>query len=332
VTLAPTAAPSIPASTLVPAGTWASIATTGASPAAREDHTMTVADDGTVWVFGGRDGAAVFGDLWALDLAAGGWQAHSPAGDAPASRFGHEAVWVPGRGLVVFAGQAAPDKFFNDLWLYDPAADRWTLLPASGSVPVARYGTCAGVGPDGRLWISHGFTEDGVRFADTHAYDFATATWSDQAPSSAGPIERCLHTCWWRSDGTFALYGGQTTGVAALGDLWTLTPGAGGAATNSWQEVGGDHPPARNLPAVARHGQATIIIGGRGTERTALADAWQVPDATAVFSPLDIVAGPGPGARWGASLIDDPTGDGLFLFGGTNGDHAFGDVWALGWQ
>ena len=89
----------------------------------------------------------------------------------PAARFGHEAAWVEDVGLVVFAGQAGA-TFFNDLWAYDPDADAWTELPGSGDVPVSRYGTCAAVGPDGRLWISHGFTSDGVRFSDTRAYDF----------------------------------------------------------------------------------------------------------------------------------------------------------------
>ena len=47
---------------------------------------------------------------------------------------------------------------------------------------MARYGTCAAVAPDGRLWISHGFTADGVRFSDTRAYDFATGAWTDETP------------------------------------------------------------------------------------------------------------------------------------------------------
>jgi hypothetical protein len=329
-TAAPTVAPSPAPATLVPAGSWARVVSAGASPAAREDHTLTVAEDGTAYLFGGRDGATVFGDLWELDLASAAWRERTPSGHAPPGRFGHEAVWLPGRGLVVFAGQAGPDRFFADLWLYDPGTDAWTLLPASGSVPVARYGTCAGLGPDGRLWISHGFTEEGVRFADTHAYDFTTGSWSDESPLTNGPIQRCLHTCWWRSDGTFALYGGQTTGVPALGDLWTLTPGSG-AGTNTWTEVGGDRPPPRNLPAVARHGQSTIILGGRGTEKTALADGWQLPDATGVFSPLAISGDVAPSARWGGALIDDPTRDGLVLFGGTDGVTADGDLWTLAW-
>src|SRR5918999_227121 len=128
-----------------------------AGPPAREDHTWTVAgDERTALLFGGRNGATVFGDLWSYDLDADEWAELSPP-PGPAARFGHEAAWVDGIGLVVFAGQAGP-SFFNDLWAYDPDDDAWTELPGGGDVPVSRYGTCAAIGRDGRLWISHGFT------------------------------------------------------------------------------------------------------------------------------------------------------------------------------
>src|SRR5712671_6722162 len=86
---APTGGPSLPPATLVPTGSWAQVVATGQSPAAREDHTLTVTDDGTAYVFGGRDGPTVFGDLWQLDLATGGWRQRSPAGETPPARFGH---------------------------------------------------------------------------------------------------------------------------------------------------------------------------------------------------------------------------------------------------
>ena len=105
------------------------------------------------------------------DLATDSWRQVETVG--PPARFGHNAAWVDNVGLVVFAGQS-PTTFYNDLWAYDPAADRWRELPAGGDAPVARYGSCAAIGPDGRLWISHGFTSEGSRFADTRAYDFTT--------------------------------------------------------------------------------------------------------------------------------------------------------------
>ena len=175
------------------------------------------------YLFGGRDGSTVYDDIWAFDLASDTWRELDPEGRGPAARFGHEAVWVDGVGLVVWAGQAGPTAFFDDLWAYDPAANDWSRLPNDGARPVARYGSCSSVGEDGRLWISHGFTEDGVRFSDTRAYDFDAGRWTDETPDGTQPVVRCLHACWLTADGRFALYAGQTTGVRALGDLWALS-------------------------------------------------------------------------------------------------------------
>ena len=163
----------------------------GDGPEAREDHTWTLDPSSrTGYLFGGRDGSTVYDDIWAFDLASDTWREVDPDGRGPAARFGHEAVWVDGVGLVVWAGQAGPTAFFDDLWAYDPAANDWARLPNDGARPVARYGSCSAVGADGRLWISHGFTEDGVRFSDTRAYDFDAGRWSDETPDGAQPVVR----------------------------------------------------------------------------------------------------------------------------------------------
>ena len=290
-------------------------------PAAREDHTWTLDDAGEVaYLFGGRDGTTVFGDTWAFDLADEGWTRLEPAA-APPARFGHEAVWVEGIGLVVFAGQADPLTFFADLWAYDPAADEWSQLPATGAAPVARYGSCAAIGPGGRLWISHGFTQEQSRFSDTRAYDFASGTWTDETPAGSRPVERCLHGCWWTDAGELALYAGQTTGVTALDDRWVLRDGA-------WSRVEGALPPPRNLYARARLGSGTVVFGGLGLEETYLDDLWLLPDDDAGALALDPAGGPPPG-RAGAELIIDATRSRGLLFGGRGGDGALDDLWIL---
>lgn len=310
---------------------WARQRSEFAPPSAREDHTWTVAADGhDAWLFGGRDGGTVYDDLWAFSLGGNAWRRIPVSGEAPAARFGHEAAWVSGLGLVVFGGQAG-STFFDDLWLFQPdpggASGSWRLLPPGGGAPTARYGSCSGMGPDGRFWISHGFTSDGVRFADTLAYDVDAESWSDQAPATERPMERCLHACWWTSDGRLALYGGQTTAVAALGDLWFLTPGVGGASTNSWSEAPGQAPAARHLPAVARRGDATFVFGGRGTDRAPVGETWLAVDGAPGFERFE-TAGTEPAARSGATLIHDRLGDRLLLFGGL-GSEAFDDLWGL---
>ena len=296
----------------------------GVSP--REDHTWTLTADGaTAYLFGGRrsDGTAL-DDLWAYDLASGTWEEVAAAG--PSARFGHNAAWVDGVGLVVFAGQASAD-FFNDLWAYDPAADAWHPLPASGDLPVTRYGSCAAVGPDGRLWISHGFTADGQRFADTRAYDFSTGTWTDETPPDQVPIARCLHACWWTDEGALTLYAGQTTGVTALGDRWRLTLGPR-QGTHAWQELAAEGAPAaRNLYASARVADGTLVFGGQGLDGGFLADTWLLADdgTARQLSP----AGSAPPGRSGGELIADATGGRVLLFGGRDADGAMADLWEL---
>ena len=296
---------------------WTSISSVG--PRAREDHTWTVIGDGTTaLLFGGRDGGTVYGDLWAFSLLDDSWT-EVPFVGGPAARFGHEAVWVEGIGLVVFAGQNGPN-FFNDLWAYDPATATWRQLPSTGAVPVPRYGTCAAVGPDGRLWISHGFTADGRRFSDTRAYDFASGAWTDETPADgARPVERCLHACWWTEDGALALFGGQTTGVTALDDRWLLQDG-------TWSEVDRTTPPARNLYAAVRVADATFAFGGQAPDGSYLDDFWRLGDDD--FDALELThGGDGPPALAGAAMVYDfYAGRGL-LFGGRGDDGALADTW-----
>ncbi len=190
-------------------------------PDAREDHTWTVDGDGRfAYLFGGRDGGTYFGDLWRYDLESDVWKRLSPRGKRPEPRFGHSAVWVDGHGVIVFAGQRGPD-FFDELWAYDPAANKWRKLPGKGAVPKRRYGSCMVVGPEGRLWISHGFTFAG-RFDDTRAYNLKTERWASIAPDGRRPGERCLHDCFTSAAGELVLYGGQDNDAPALDDLWVM--------------------------------------------------------------------------------------------------------------
>jgi hypothetical protein len=296
-------------------------------PGPRSDHTWTVDPDVAVaYLFGGRpdEGSAALADLWAYDLATDTW---SQLAGRPPARFGHNAAWVPGVGLVVFAGQAG-STFYNDLWAYDPEGGTWSQLAAGGAVPPARYGSCAALGPDGRLWISHGFTREGGRFSDTRAYDFATASWVEETPVGDLPIVRCLHGCWWTATDRLALFAGQTDGVPAIGDRWELTVGPR-PGTNVWAEItpasGG--PAARNLYAATRWEDGSLVFGGQGADRGYLADTWLLTDDGGQSSVLAGVAGPSP--RSGAELVADPERGRILLFGGTIGGTTYADLWEL---
>jgi N-acetylneuraminic acid mutarotase len=290
-------------------------------PAAREDHTWTVDGDGRfAYLFGGRDGGQAFDDLWRFDLASDTWQKLAPRGPRPAARFGHNAVWTTDVGLVVFAGQRGAD-FFGDLWAYDPTTERWDELPANGAAPKARYGSCMINGPDGRLWISHGFTFAG-RFDDTRAYDLATQRWSSIAPDGRRPGERCLHDCFTSATGELVLYGGQDNATASLGDLWVTR------SDGTWQRRDDPRSGARRLYAVAEAGPEAWVFGGLGADNDALGDLWRIDRETLEFERVS-VSGTVPSARYGATLISDAARGRLLLFGG-QGQRARADVWQLG--
>jgi N-acetylneuraminic acid mutarotase len=289
-------------------------------PAAREDHTWTVDADGRyAYLFGGRDGGNEFDDLWRYDLASDSWERLSPRGNGPQARFGHSAVWVDGRGLIVFAGQQGTD-FFGDLWQFDPERGSWRQLPADGAAPRARYGSCMVVGRDGRLWISHGFTFAG-RFDDTRAYNLKSTRWTSIAPDGRRPGERCLHDCFTTASGELVLYGGQDNSQRALGDLWATR------RDGSWRKLANPRLQARRLYAVTEAGDYAYIFGGAGRDDGAFDDLWRV-DRRTLESRRVRIDGSGPAARYAATLVSDPIRGRLLLFGGRDAS-ARDDVWEL---
>ncbi len=324
VTAVPSAPPSASGLQQQPSGparlSWRNLRAAG--PSAREDHTWTVGAGGrAAYLFGGRAGGRALDDLWRFDLQRDRWQRVTVKGERPQARFGHTATWFDRLGLVVWSGQAG-SGFFNDLWAFDPSSERWRRLPAAGAVPEPRYGSCAAVGPDGRLWISHGFTDKG-RFGDTRAYDFAAGTWRDETPTGTVPVIRCLHDCLWSPDRRFVLYGGQTNGVAALGDLWSYRPSA-----RTWTEERKPEPAPRQLYALAAVGDRALIFGGQGLGGEDLRDLWLL-DLNGLTWTRATPGGAAPVGRAGATLIADDGRARLLLFGGRTSDGELADVWQL---
>ncbi|CAN5818654.1 hypothetical protein BH24CHL5_BH24CHL5_09450 [soil metagenome] len=319
---APSASPQpTPEPSVATFGAWRERTDVAAGPSPREDHSWTVdADGAAAYLFGGR-GDSDSNELWRFDLTSDTWAIVQPNSPGPSPRFGHTATWVPGIGLVIWSGQSGSD-FFADIWAYDPSANAWRELPSLGAPPAARYGSCAALGPDGRLWISHGFTDAG-RFSDTRAYDFASGQWADVTPTGRVPVERCLQDCFWSASGQFVLYGGQTTGVPALGDIWALAPDSG-----EWIKGPDTDAPARQLYALADVAGGALVFGGGSLERNYLNDAWRIDATTLELSQVEQIE-PLPSPRAGATLITDAGRGRLLLFGGVNDGGVLADLWEL---
>jgi hypothetical protein len=177
------------------------------------------------------------------------------------------------------------------------------------------------VGPDGRLWISHGFTDAG-RFDDTRAYNLKQRKWAVITPDGRKPGERCLHECFTSMAGELVLYGGQNDGSFALGDLWSM----GGERT--WDRH--DDPSAkwRRLYGVTEAGDVAYVFGGAGEDNSNLSDLWAVDRESLEFTRVR-TEGSHPAGRFAGALITDAARERLLLFGGKADAGARSDVWEL---
>lgn len=305
---------------------WRQIAPSGALPPARRDHSL-VSDGERLVLFGGR-GESVLGDLWSYDLD-GKRRPQPPAWTeltiqgGPSARFGHNATWDEQRArMILFGGQAADGSFFNDTWSFDPAAGVWARLAEGGTAPAARYGAAAALDPEGRLLITHGFTDTG-RFDDTWQLDLASQTWLDVSPEGERPVERCLmRAVWDPAQQRLFIFGGQTTETPFLGDLWSFTGGR-------WRELPRQPaPPPRNFYAMVYDEQSPFIIvfGGR-TEGGPMNDLWFFNAAEEYWTQAFAADAPSP--RFGHDSVWLPENRTLLVFGGNDGSSDLNDLWEL---
>ncbi len=184
-------------------------------------HLMAVSAGGKVYVMGGQ-GSGLFGGgfidaVWALDPAAGTWEARTPM---PTARGAGVAVTLDGK--VYVAGGRPPHG--HDFAVYDPATNRWTVLP---DMPSQRN-HLAGAAIGGRIWVAGGRLGPGYRSDASDAlevYDPATGEWSEAAPmprprSGVNGIAArgCFHV--WGGEGRAGMFPDHTV-YDPRADRWT---------------------------------------------------------------------------------------------------------------
>jgi N-acetylneuraminic acid mutarotase len=150
------------------ANTWTELKPSGGPPPPRQPDGM-VYDPTTrrILVFGGAgDENWAQNDIWAYDPVKNSWTELNRTGPRPEKRWGAGIAYDSSRSQVILFGGSNADqsKYFSDTWLYDPAADTWTELKPSGTLPGARAAATvkyfeatdqvimfAGLGPSGEL-------------------------------------------------------------------------------------------------------------------------------------------------------------------------------------
>jgi N-acetylneuraminic acid mutarotase len=133
----------------------------------------------TMITFGGWNGFTKtwFNDVFEYNFDTNTWRQIKPKGPLPSQRTSHAACLYK-NCMYVFAGYSG-DKYLNDLWEFNLDTQTWRdVTPLMrGTKPEARSRFCAAVLGD-KMYILGGWNKV-TYFADIHAYNFLSNTWSD---------------------------------------------------------------------------------------------------------------------------------------------------------
>lgn len=316
--------PSMPSATVA----WAPLTAGGETPEGRSGHTWTGdPSDAAAYLFGGAGASGALGDLWRYDFGADAWKRRTPDGPAPPARSGHTAVLVDDVGLVILGGTGGDGAVLDDAWVYDPLANTWTALAIAGDRPPARTDACAAVGPDGRLWMTHGFGDGGTALPDVWALDPASRSWTRIEPDGAGPGARGAHGCWWTVDGRLVVHGGRSE-TTVFGDTWAVDGVVDGSQSGTWSSVETGDAVARSDFGSTLASDRIVMVAGAGGDRLPRADVEALsPGSLAIES---FVASEGePDPRIGTAIVDDPGNERSLLFGGAVDGRPTNELWSF---
>src|SRR5439155_480468 len=117
-------------------GSWQTLG--GAPPSARSGTAAAWdAARRRLLIFGGYGPTGYFADLWSYHPDTNTWMELAP-GEAPPAREEATAVWDTANDeLLVYGGQR-DGRLLDDLWAYEPEANRWAEPDPEGDWPAAR--------------------------------------------------------------------------------------------------------------------------------------------------------------------------------------------------
>ncbi len=310
---------------------WSELTPSGSPPPGRYLHTAVYDPlrDRMV-VFGGYDGT-YRSDTWALSFAGGpSWSPLTPAGIAPAGRYGHAAIYDPLRDrMLVFGGIDTSRHYRDDVWTLILSGDpEWDAITPSGSPPSGRAVHTAIYDPIRDRMVVFGGIDAGYPYPkDSWELTLSgSLAWNELTPSGTVPLGRYGHTSIFDPIRDRMVVFGGIDGVTHH-DVWALTL----SASPAWSEMTPSgpseltghtaiHDPVRNR---------MLVFGGYDWRTGNRNDTWALSlsgnPAWSVLSP----SGTRPTARTGHTAIYDPVRDRMLMFGGLDGTSFRNDVWEL---
>ena len=185
-------------------------------------------------------------------LRLGNWVQRA-SGNSPAARSGQTAVWT-GSEMIVWGGDTGSSDF-NDGARYNPAANAWTPLPATGA-PAARTGhTAVWTGSEMVVWGGYNdstylYSNDGARYNPT------ANTWT-ALPTTGAPSARGWHTAVWTGSEMIVWGGYGVAGYSSAGASYD-------PAANTWTPLPTNSAPAGRFHHTAVWTGSEMIVWGGG--------------------------------------------------------------------
>ena len=271
---------------------------TSTTPGSRDSQAFWADASGNFWVFGGEDyiSSTSYNDLW--EYSNNQWTRvsdNSTSSGVPSARYAAVGVADHQGNFWIFGGVGV--SYYNDLWEY--TSNQWKQVSgnsASSSVPAARDYAAAAVDESGNIWLFGGADPSGDVYNDLWKYSTTSKQWTFVSgkkngtntigvytSGSAAPGARYGHCLWIDASGNIWVFGGEgydnntNDGLVFLNDLWEYSPTSG-----QWTFVSGSNS-----------GDTKGVYGTMGT------------------TSLNSV----PGSRWGATAMEDASGN-FWIFGG----------------
>ncbi|KAL7812883.1 hypothetical protein V8C44DRAFT_59867 [Trichoderma aethiopicum] len=205
---------------------WSRALPAGPRPSGRYGHSLNILGS-KIYIFGGQVEGFFMNDLSAFDLN----QLQSPTNrweillkaeaspKMPAARTNHSMVTFNDK-MYLFGGTNG-FQWFNDVWCYDPAVNKWAQLDCIGYIPAPREGHAAAL-VDDVMYIFGGRTEEGTDLGDLAAFRITQRRWYTFQNMGPSPSARSGHSMTTVGKSIVVLGGEPSTASSSTNDLGLL--------------------------------------------------------------------------------------------------------------
>ena len=148
-------------------------------PCARTQHTSCVYKNQLVVFGGGKAGSLPVTDqqVHLYDPINNSWSTPNIKGQPPSNRHGHLMINFNDKYVYLHGGMN-DQKFYDDLWILDFDAQKWSLVKQHITIHPCARAAHGGMNTENKLYIFGGLDEKANALGDFWSYDVIKSNWS----------------------------------------------------------------------------------------------------------------------------------------------------------